>query len=427
MLDLKTIRDDPDGVVARLAVRGKDEWGALVRRLVELDEERRGLIGEVDELRAHRNARSPEVAELKRQDRAEEAASLISEMRRVGEEISAREGRLGEVEEQVRGLLLEIPNVPDPEVPAGGEEANQVVREHGELPAGLPAEPQAHWDLAERLGILDFARGAKVAGSGFPAYVGAGARLERALINWLLDLHVDTHGYTEVQPPLLINHEAATGTGHLPKYAEEMYEVPLDGYFLVPTAEVPLTNLHAGEILAGDELPIRYAAYTPCFRREAGAHGKDTRGLLRLHQFDKVELMRFERPEDSSAALEEMTAHAEEGLRRLGLKYRVLLLSGGDLGFANARTYDLEVWAPGVEQWLEVSSCSIYRDYQARRAGVRFRREKGAAPEFAHTLNGSALGLARVFVAVLETWQDADGGVVVPEPLRRYTGFERIG
>lgn len=426
MLDLKAVRDDPDGVIAGLSVRGEGEWGRLVGRLLELDEERRGLIGEVDALRARRNASSPEVAALKRQGRTEEAAALIHEMRDVGDAIDGREARLGQVEELVRGLLLEVPNVPDAEVPAGGEEANRVLREGGDLPAGVPARPEPHWDIGERLGILDFPRGAKVAGTGFPVYVGAGATLERALINWLLDLHVGVHGYTEVQPPLLINHDAATGTGHLPKFADEMYAVPEDGFFLVPTAEVPLTNLHAGEILSADALPIKYAAYTPCFRREAGAHGRDTRGLLRLHQFDKVELMRFERPEDSADALEEMTGHAEETLRRLGLKYRVVLLAGGDLGFANARTYDLEVWAPGVEQWLEVSSCSRYRDYQARRANVRFRPEKGASPEFVHTLNGSALGLARTLVAVLETWQDADGGVVVPEPLRRYTGFDRI-
>jgi seryl-tRNA synthetase len=427
MLDLKRVREEPEAVVAGLRVRGEGDWERLVDRLLELDRERRELIGAVDDMRARRNAGSPEVAVLKRQGRNDEATALIHAMRELGDEIDAGQARLDQVEELVHGLLLEIPNVPDEEVPPGGEDANRLVREHGELPDSMPPEPEAHWDLGERLGILDFPRGAKVAGSGFPIYVGAGATLERALINWLLDLHVREHGYTEVQPPLLINHQAATGTGHLPKFAEEMYAVPEDGFFLVPTAEVPLTNLHAGEILRSDELPIRYAAYTPCFRREAGAHGRDTRGLLRLHQFDKVELMRFERPEDSAAALEEMTTHAEEGLLRLGLKYRVLLLAGGDLGFANARTYDLEVWAPGVGQWLEVSSCSVYRDYQARRAGVRFRPDKSAPPEYVHTLNGSALGLARTLVAVLETWQDGKGGVVVPEPLRRYTGFDRIG
>jgi seryl-tRNA synthetase len=427
MLDLKRVREDPDAVTAGLRVRGEGDWDRLVERLLELDRERRELIGAVDDMRARRNAESPEVAALKRQGRNDEAAALIREMRELGSEIDAGQARLDQVEELVRGLLLEIPNIPDDEVPPGGEDANRVLREHGDLPAGLPGEPAPHWDLAERLGILDFPRGAKVAGSGFPVYVGAGATLERALINWLLDLHVGEHGYTEVQPPLLINHQAAMGTGHLPKFAEEMYEVPQDGFFLVPTAEVPLTNLHADEILDAADLPIRYTSYTPCFRREAGAHGRDTRGLLRLHQFDKVELMRFERPEDSAAALEEMTAHAEEALRRLGLRYRVVLLAGGDLGFANARTYDLEVWAPGVGQWLEVSSCSVYRDYQARRAGVRYRPEKGAAPEFVHTLNGSALGLARTLVAVLETWQDEAGAVVVPEPLRSYTGFDRIG
>jgi seryl-tRNA synthetase len=310
-------------------------------------------------------------------------------------------------------------------VPAGGEEANVVVREWGDA-----VEPsfalRPHWDLGEDLGILVLARGTKIAGSGVPAYVGAGARLERGLINLMLDMHTTEHGYRELGVPFLVNEAAATGTGHLPKYADDMYFIAEDKFYLVPTAEIPVTNVHAGELLDAAALPKRYVAYTPCFRREAGSHGKDTRGLLRLHQFDKVELMRFERPEDSRAALDELTSHAEAVLQRLGLRYRVLLLAGGDLGFANALTYDLEVWSPGVGRWLEVSSCSLYNDYQTRRANIRYRPATGAKPQFVHTLNGSGLGLSRTFAAVLETYQQPDGSIELPPPLAEYVGTNRI-
>ena len=295
----------------------------------------------------------------------------------------------------------------------------------GEI-AGVRLRAEAAWDIGAALGILDFPRGAKVAGSGFPLLVGAGARLERALINFMMDVHSREHGYTELWPPFVVNRDAALGTGHLPKFGEDMYQVPEDGLYLAPTAEVPVTNLHADELLGPDDLPIHYVAYSPCFRREAGSHGKETRGLIRVHQFDKVELVRFERPEASAAALEELTSHAETILQRLGLRYRVVLLAAGDLGFANAKTYDLEVWAPGVNRWLEVSSCSLYTDYQARRANIRFRPEPGARPEFVHTLNGSALALARVVVALLENGQQADGSVVLPEALVPYFGADRI-
>lgn len=425
MLDLRAIRENPEGFRARLSVRGKPEYGVLLDRILERDEGRRQLVGEVDELRGRRNEVSPRVGDLKKEGRSEEADALIREMRELNDVIADRESRLGSIEEELRDLLLGVPNVPDEEVPAGGEESNVVLREWGEIP-DCDFERAPHWELGERLGILDLPRGAKVAGSGFPNYVGAGARLERALINLMVDLHASEHGYVEVWPPLLINQDAALGTGHLPKFGGDMYEVGAEGLFLVPTAEVPLTNLHAGEILSPDEVPRRYVAYTPCFRREAGAHGKDTRGLIRLHQFDKVELVRFERPEDSPAALEELTSHAEAVLRLLGLPYRVVLLAGGDLGFANAKTYDLEVWAPAVGRWLEVSSCSAYTDYQARRAGIRFRPSAGAKPEFLHTLNGSALALPRTVVALLEHYQREDGSVVLPQALRPYMGMERI-
>ncbi len=425
MLDLKRVREETALVKERLARRGNPELLAQIDNVLELDEERRARITEVDALRARRNEVSPRVGELKQAGRHEEADRLIREMREVAERIAVEEARLGEIEEALRALLLQIPNLPEPDVPPGGEEANRVIREWGSAPT-FDFEPRPHWDIGEALGVLDFPRGAKVAGSGFPLLVGAGARLERALINFMMDVHSREHGYTELWPPFLVNRDAALGTGHLPKFGEDMYEVPLDGMFLVPTAEVPVTNLHAGELLGPDALPIRYVAYTPCFRREAGAHGKETRGLIRVHQFDKVELVRFERPESSAAALEELTSHAETILQRLGLRYRVLLLAGGDLGFANAKTYDLEVWAPGVNRWLEVSSCSLYTDYQARRANIRFRPEPGGRPEFVHTLNGSALALARVVVALLENGQQADGSVVLPEALAPYFGADRI-
>ncbi|HUP89916.1 MAG TPA: serine--tRNA ligase, partial [Longimicrobiales bacterium] len=319
--------------------------------------------------------------------------------------------------------------LPDDVLPVGGEDANKVVREwEGGLAVGRSSDGalKPHWELAENLGILDLVRGAKVTGSGFPLFVGKGAKLERGLINFMLDMHTEQHGYTELAPPFMINEASATGTGHLPKFGDEMYHVPLDGFYLVPTAEVPVTNLHSGELLAHDVLPIKYVAYTPCFRREAGAAGKDTRGLLRVHQFDKVELLRFERPENGRAALEELTSHAEKILQTLGLRYRVLLLSTGDLGFSNAQTYDLEVWAPGVGKWLEVSSCSLYTDYQARRANIRFRPEPNAKPEFVYTLNGSGLALPRTVAALLETYQREDGSIDIPEALRPYVGVDRL-
>jgi seryl-tRNA synthetase len=425
MLDLRQIRDEPDLVRARLRVRGRTEYEAAVDQLVELDGRRRSLIGEVDDLRARRNAVSPEVGKLKQAGRHEEAAPLVVEMRELGERMSALEAERDSVENRVRDLLLNIPNLPEAQVPAGGEEANELVREWGEERAHGFA-PQPHWELGEQLGIIDLPRGTKIAGSGFPLYVGMGARLERALINLMLDMHVGEHGYTEVSPPFVVNEAAALGTGHLPKFADDMYHIGGDNLYLIPTAEVPVTNIHAGELLDGDNLPKRYVAYTPCFRREAGSHGKDTRGLLRLHQFDKVELMRFERPDASRRSLDELTTHAEAVLQRLGLRYRVLLLAGGDLGFANAQTYDLEVWAPGVGRWLEVSSCSLYNDYQARRANIRFRPGPGMKPEFVHTLNGSALGMPRTLIALLETYQQADGSIRLPESVAAYLGTDRI-
>jgi seryl-tRNA synthetase len=315
--------------------------------------------------------------------------------------------------------------LPHPEVPEGGEDQNVVMREWGQLPE-FGFDPKPHWEIGEVLGILDLPRGAKVSGSGFPLLRRAGARLQRALIDFMLDIHVGEHGYEELRVPYLVSGEAMTGTGQLPKFADESYLSDRDDLWLIPTAEVPVTNLHRDEILDWEDLPVRYTAYSPCFRREAGAAGKDTRGLLRIHQFDKVELVRYEAPERSAEALEELTAEAETILRRLDLTYRVVLLAAGDLGFSSAKTYDLEVWAPGVGKWLEVSSCSVFADYQSRRANLRFRRVQGEKPEFVHTLNGSALALPRLMVALLETFQDGDGGVRLPEPLHAYSGFTRI-
>jgi seryl-tRNA synthetase len=426
MLDLRLIRQDADGVRAALARRGKAaETGAALDRVAELDGERRALVGEGDELKARRNAVSQEVAERKR--RKEDADALIAETRAVGERIKAVDARLREVEAELGHALLRTPNLPDASVPDGGEEANQVVRAWGEKPS-FAFTPRPHWEIGTALGMLDFPAGAKVAGSGFPVYKGMGARLQRALISFFLDLHTREHGYTEVETPFVVTRDSMQGTGQYPKFVEDgdAYRVEGDDLYLIPTSEVPITNLHRDELLGPDALPMAYTAYSPCFRREAGAAGKDTRGLLRLHQFDKVELVRFERPEDSDAALERLTGHAERALQLLGLSYRVLLLAGGDLGFSAAKTYDLEVWAPGVDRWLEVSSCSSCRDFQARRAQIRYRPEAGAKPEYVHTLNGSGLALPRTVVALLETYQREDGSVAVPEALRPYLGTDRI-
>lgn len=426
---LQRLRDEPD--VIRKGAIDKGEDPALVDRALELDARRRAVLGESEGLKAERNAASkrigeaikggaapdgPDVAELK-------AASVAA-----GERITALDAELAEIEAALDDQLLRIPNPADPEVPIGGEEANVTVRTWGDL---LPHtegtwERKPHWDLGDALGILDNARGAKIAGSGFPVYKGAGSALQRGLISWFLDVHTRENGFTEVWPPAVVNTASATGTGQIPDKEDQMYVVTRDELYLVPTAEVPVTNLHRDEILDADELPIRYAAYTPCFRREAGAAGKDTRGILRVHQFDKVEMVLFERPEDSPAALEWMTERAEILLQRLGLAYRVLLMSTREMGFVQAKKYDLEVWSPGVERWLEVSSCSNFRDYQARRMAIRYRPEAGAKPELVHTLNGSGLALARIVAAILETYQREDGSIDVPEVLRPYLGRDTI-
>ncbi|UCF20578.1 MAG: serine--tRNA ligase [Gemmatimonadota bacterium] len=423
MLDLKRVRFEAEAVKEQLAKRGDDGTAASVDEVLNLDGERREIIQRVEQLKAQRNEASKEIAVLKKAGR--DAEPLIREMREVSDQIDELDRRLASSEDRIEKLLLEIPNTPFAAVPAGDESANREVRAWG---APIEAAPwrKAHWDLGAALGILDLERGARLSGSGFPVDIGQGAGLQRALINFMLDVHRREHGYVEVQPPYLVRSETMLGTGQLPKLADDAYRIDSDELWLIPTAEVPLTNLHGGEMLSAEDLPRHYVAYTPCFRREAGAAGRDTRGILRVHQFDKVELVRVERPEDSEAALEELTGQAERILQRLGLAYRVILLAAGDIAQSSAMTYDLEVWSPGVERWLEVSSCSNCTDYQARRADIRFRRERGGKPEFVHTLNGSGLALPRTMIALLENYQREDGSVELPEALHPYMGCTRI-
>jgi seryl-tRNA synthetase len=423
VIDVRRLRSEADAVREALARREDPEVGRLLDRVVENDRRRRELLGEVETLKQRRNETSREIGEKKR--RGEPADGLMAEMKSVAETIRQLDAELAEVDATLQSDLLRIPNVPDQRVPAGGEGDFETVRQWGE-PRSAGEQPEPHWEIGDRLGCLDLERGSKITGSGFPVLIGEGARLNRALIQFMLDLHAGEHGYVEVAPPFLVNRDSLLGTGQLPKFEEDQYRTEPDDLFLVPTAEVPVTNLHRGEILDEARLPIAYVAYTPCFRREAGAAGRDTRGLLRVHQFDKVELVRFTRPAESADQLELLTRHAETVLERLELPYRRILLPAGDLGFANAITYDLEVWSPGVDRWLEVSSCSSYTDYQARRAGIRYREASSGRPEHVHTLNGSGVALARTLVAILENRRESDGSVSIPDALRPYTGFDRL-
>ncbi|NJD19555.1 MAG: serine--tRNA ligase [Gemmatimonadetes bacterium] len=423
MLDIRRVRHEPEEVKRALGRRGNPELPALVDEVLALDEVRRAAIGEVNDLKARRNEASRKIGELKRS--GGDAPELIASMRDLGDRIGDLDAAIRANEARVEEILLVLPNLPLDEVPDGGEESNRVVSTWGE-PRSFALQPKAHWDIGEALRILDLPRGSRISGSGFPVLRGTGARLQRGLIDWFLDVHVTEHGYEELRVPYLVNRDSLIGTGQLPKFADELYLAERDGLWLIPTAEVPVTNLRRDELLAPEERPVRFTAYSPCFRREAGAAGKDTRGLLRVHQFDKVELVRYERPERSREGLEELTRHAELLLERLGLPYRRVALACGDLGFSSAMTYDLEVWAPGVQKWLEVSSCSVFTDYQARRANIRFRPAQGERPEFVHTLNGSALALPRVLAALLETYQEADGSVTLPEVLHPYVGLQRL-
>lgn len=421
MIDPRLIREDPDRVRKALEARAAD---CDLDRILALDVERRDLLFRTDEMKNRRNEASRNIGRLKKE--GQDTSALQAEIRDLGERIKANDDRLRDIQAALDALLLLVPNLPHETTPAGrDEESNVEVRREGEPPT-FDFPPLPHWEIGEQLRILDFPRAAKLSGSGFALFAGPGARLERALINMMLDLHVREHGFTEVSPPFLASRQSMTGTGQLPKMEDDMYRIETDDLFLAPTAEVQLVNLYRDEILNGDDLPIRVHAYTPCFRREAGAHGKDTRGLIRVHQFDKVEMVVFCKPEDSYEELERLLGLAEKVLHELRLHYRVVELCSGDIAFQATKCYDLEVWAPGVGKYLEVSSVSNCEDFQARRARIRFRRKKKAKPELVHTLNGSGLALPRTVIALLETYQTADGAVEIPEVLRPYMGCERI-
>ena len=423
MIDLKRLRQDPEGSRASLLRRLDGSVAEAVDALLALDRERRELLVRVEGLKAERNTATEEVARRKRA--GEPADELMARLKRSGEDVKSLDARLRELEAELDRRAMSLPNFPADGTPDGDAAANRVVRTWGEPPS-FDFQPKPHWELAAALGILDLPAGAKLTGSGFAVFRGLGARLGRALAAFMLDLHTRDHGYVEVAVPYLVNRATLTGTGQLPKFEEDLYGFPADDLFLIPTAEVPVTNLHRDEILDAGDLPRGYVACTPCFRREAGAHGKDTRGLIRVHQFDKVELVRFARPDDSDAEHERLTGHAEAVLRRLGIPYRVVELAAGDTGFGSARTFDLEVWAAGVGTWLEASSSSTFTDFQARRANIRFRREPRAKPEFVHTLNASGVAFPRTIIALLENNQAADGSVRVPEALVPYLGVDRL-
>lgn len=418
MLDIKLLRKDFAEIKQKLEKRGEDLTG--IDRFQELDETRRKIIVEVEELKSRRNSVSQQVAQLKREK--QDAEALIIEMREVSDEIKEHDEKLRQIEDELNHLLLTIPNIPHDSVPVGeSEDDNVEIRKWGEV-CDFLFEAKPHWEIGSELGILEFERAAKVTGSRFVFYKGLGARLERALINFMMDLHHDEHGYEEVLPPYLVNRMSMTGTGQLPKFEEDAFKIREEDYFLIPTAEVPVTNMHRDEILSVEDLPIAYTAYSACFRSEAGSAGRDTRGLIRQHQFNKVELVRFVKPEDSYAELEKLTSHAEKVLQLLGLPYRVMSMCTADLGFTAAKKYDIEVWIPSANTYREISSCSNFEDFQARRANIRFRRDQKGKTEYVHTLNGSGLAIGRTVAAIIENYQQEDGSILIPEALRPYMG-----
>ncbi|NLV76574.1 MAG: serine--tRNA ligase [Tissierellia bacterium] len=417
MLDIRRIRKNPEEVKKALNKRHGD---FPIDEVLELDEKRRSMLTKVEEMKARQNSVSKEIPKFKKEGK--DVSSLISEMKELSDEIKRLDGEVKEIDDKLLNLLLHIPNIPHESVVEGeSDEDNVEIRKWGE-PKDFGFEPKAHWDLGAELDILDFERASKLTGARFSLFKNAGARLERALINFMLDLHTTEHGYIEMATPFMVNRDSMIGTGQLPKFEYDMFHIPSKDYFLVPTAEVPLTNLYRDEILDEDMLPMYYTAYTPCFRQEAGSAGRDTRGLIRNHQFDKVELVKFSLPEDSYDELEKLTNNAEEILKRLGLPYRVVMLSTGDLGFSAAKTYDLEVWMPSYGRYVEISSCSNFEDFQARRANIRFRREDTKKLEFVHTLNGSGLAVGRTFAAIIENYQQEDGSIKIPEVLKPYAG-----
>lgn len=421
MLDLRFVRENAELVTAGLARRG---IRLDLTEFLSLDAKRRAAQQEIETLRRRRNEVSEEIGRLKKA--GQPAEDKVAEMRAEGDQIAALENSTREVEESQRNILLTIPNLPHASVPDGKDENdNKEIRRwspSGGEPPKFTFEPKPHWDLAEYLDIIDFDRAAKITGARFALYKGMGARLERALISFMLDLHTSEHGYLEVLPPFMVNRASMTATGQLPKFEEELFKVENGTYFLIPTAEVPVTNIHRDEILPEESLPVLYTAYTPCFRREAGSYGKDTRGLIRQHQFNKVELVKFSRPDNSYEELEKLTANAEEVLKRLGLSYRVIVLCTGDMGFSAAKTYDIEVWLPAQKKYREISSCSNFEDFQARRGNIRYKAKGGKKTELVHTLNGSGLAVGRTVVAILENYQQPDGTVIIPDVLRPYMG-----
>ncbi len=421
MLDHHFIRENPE--IVKEAIRKKNSR-VDIDSLLALDEKRRENIKKADQLKAERNRVSEEIGNLKK--KGKDVSAIIKKMGKVSDEIKQLDGERKKIEADMHRIAITIPNIPHPSVPVGPDASyNKIVKEWGK-PVKLDFQPKTHWDIGSALSILDFERGSRLSGSNFIAMNGIGAKLERALINFMIDLHVEKHGYTEVSVPFIVLREMMFGTGQLPKLEEDMYLIEQDDLFLIPTAEVPVTNLHREEILRENQLPIRYTAYTPCFRREAGSYGADTRGLMRIHQFDKVEMVKFVKPETSYDELETLLSNAEEVLQLLELPYRVVALSTGDLSFAAAKCYDLEVHAAGIDRWLEVSSCSNFEDFQARRMNIRFRREAGQKPEYVHTLNGSGLALPRTVIAILENYQTDEGTVVIPKVLRKYMNMDVI-
>ena len=417
MLDLRFVRENPEKVKQSVIDRGGE---VDLEQLLDLDKKRRECIKKADRLKEKRNKVSEEIGNLKKAGK--DGSSAIAEMRKVSQEIKGLDESIKTIESQIHDILIWIPNIPHDSVPRGPDPSyNEIVKEWGSAPR-FDFQPKPHWEIGSDLEILDFERGSRLSGANFVSYAGLGAKLERALINFMIDLHAEKHGYSEVSVPFIVKRDMMYGTGQLPKLEEDMYLVEKDDLFLIPTAEVPVTNLHRDEILRGEELPIKYVSYTPCFRREAGSYGADTRGLMRIHQFDKVEMVKFVKPETSYDELESLLQNAEEVLQLLELPYRVAVLSTGDLSFSATKCYDLEVYAPGIDRWLEVSSCSNYEDFQARRMNIRFRRDRGAKPEFVHTLNGSGLALPRTVIALIENHQTDEGTVVVPEVLSKYLG-----
>ncbi|MCL1982879.1 MAG: serine--tRNA ligase [Clostridiales bacterium] len=422
MLDIRKIRDDFETVKKAVESRQQGDFG--LGKSLELDEMRRAILADVEQKKNRQNLASKEIPKLKKEGK--DTAEIMAEMKLLSDEVKALDGKVSEIERELKILLLGIPNTPSPSVQVGADDAdNVVIREWG-TPRAFDFAHKAHWDVGLDLGILDFERAAKISGTRFTVYNGLGARLERSVVNFMLDLHTGEHGYLEILPPFMVNRDAMTGTGQLPKFEDDMFHVPAKDFFLVPTAEVPLTNLRMDEIMDEKELPVYYTAYTPCFRKEAGSAGRDTRGLIRQHQFNKVELVKFVKPETSYEELEALTLNAEEVLKRLSIPYRVVRLSTGDLGFSSAMTYDIEVWMPSYGKYVEISSCSNFESYQARRANIRFRPQQGGKPEFVHTLNGSGLAVGRTVAAILENNQQEDGSVAIPDALVTYMGTDRI-